>query len=491
MIQRAFAATLSIAIISNAPCQAFANTISAPTQAGSNIVVVPGRNMFSPLSPEQSFGLGQGFMDMQSVSVLPTASSVKAQSRFQGSAVAAPVSQGLKASPVATANVPMSRQDQLKDALAPAQAGFEQSVRMSAARSVLPAADSEQPAQQEEAKSEGTAVKLGTFYDGSKLDGLQSAADPVPATGGTLRTLLSKAKGSASVAKQGITRFLGQGKQLLIRFKRTTVISVGGLNIEAVVTDEEILQELKKVGMEALSVAPGRIYRVLFDDKKGNAAGWAAQMEGHPYVLYATPFDTAVPVWNELTLTFRKSVIVRGGDINFESSVMEDDMASILRKHALTVLESLSDRSFRVAVPLNGDAEKTMAALSHEAMVAQVAMRRGAALLHKVYKAVDWFAGKATLLVLAASILADKFVPILSPYILSTWAIALGIALFERAIHNPYGWYRVTAGAMAGFVVSLAAVPLLGILPAMLLGAAAGVLAVLAWRFLQALARER
>ena len=491
MTKRALAASLSLALVSNVPCQALANTIAAPTQAGSGIVVVPGRSLFTPLSPEQRFGLGQGFVDMQSVGVLPSASPIKVQPQFQGSAAAAPVSQALKASPVAAANVPMPRPDQLKPSLAPAQARLAGSGQMLSAQGLAHAETAAQQQPQEQAESEGTAVKLGAAFDGSKLQGLGAgAADPVPAKEGAFRSLLGRAKGSASAAKQDIARFLGQGKQLLIRFKETTVIDLGGMLIEATVTEENILEELERVGMRVLSVAPGRVYRVLFDSRKGDAAVWTAQMEAHPYVLYAAPFGASAPVWNQLTLTFRESVIVRG-DISFESSVREDDMAEILRKHGLTVLESLSDRSFRVAVPYTTDAEKVMTELSQEAMVARVSMRRGAALLHKVYKAVDWFADKA-LLVLLAVILAGKLMPVLTPYILLSWAIATGIALFERAIHSPYTWHGITAGALSGFVVSLAAAQFFGSAPtALALGTGAGVLAVLTWRFLRALARER
>lgn len=66
MTRIALAASLFLAFVPLAHCGT--DAVSNP-----DILVVPGRSPYYPLPPEQKFGLGQGFLDLQTVTELHAA----------------------------------------------------------------------------------------------------------------------------------------------------------------------------------------------------------------------------------------------------------------------------------------------------------------------------------------------------------------------------------------------------------------------------------
>jgi len=137
-------------------------------------------------------------------------------------------------------------------------------------------------------------------------------------------------------------------KQLAVRFKKTIIANVGGLNVETAVTDDRIAEFLEANGLRLLNKGWGDYeYRVSVTGG-AQAAAMAKLLSGSDLVLYARPAALKVPEERQLEVVFKKTTVVDFNGLRVETAVSPDDITALLLKNGLTVLELSRDGVWKV-----------------------------------------------------------------------------------------------------------------------------------------------
>ncbi|MDD5629922.1 MAG: hypothetical protein PHU21_12710, partial [Elusimicrobia bacterium] len=148
--------------------------------------------------------------------------------------------------------------------------------------------------------------------------------------------------------------------QIRVRFKKSVLADVGGINVEAKVTDADIEAYLESRGLRLLMKGWDGYYTV---SVTGNAQADAVAREisGAGIVLYATPVTFSVPEANQVQIVFKKSTVRNFGGLNAEVAVDETEIGSLLREKGLRVLAI--DRDGLYTVGAEGLSAASMAGL--------------------------------------------------------------------------------------------------------------------------------
>lgn len=156
-------------------------------------------------------------------------------------------------------------------------------------------------------------------------------------------------------------------RRLQVVFKKKTVVSFGGLNVETGVNEGDIGALLRELGLRVLSAERDGAWTVGVEEGR-TAAQAAASLETAGIVLYATPLKLDIPWQRQLVLTLHEKVVLNAGGIRIEASVSEDDLAGLLRKHGLSVIKDM-EGALKVAVREGASAADAAKALSSENIV--------------------------------------------------------------------------------------------------------------------------
>jgi hypothetical protein len=393
--------------------------------------------------------------------------------------------------------------------------------------SALKAAETLAPAGRDESSHEIAQAGQGKVYDNSSKP---RAAEPGP-----VRAFFSRA--------------WAQENQLLVRFKKTTVMNAGGFGIETSIPESEIAKFVQASGTKVLSHGPGRLYRLEKGDLFStlSAAEMSSVLQGHPYVFYARPFQASAHYDQRMAVRFHETVVIRiklgssfaraglpamlkkhglsmvkplGEDaflvglpkavpsrtaieamksdgIFVESFVGEDEMAEVLSRRGLRVLQALGDRTFLVAVPADADAGEMLQALREETMLAETRRLPLAAPFGAVRNSIGWIAKNGGLIFLAALLAANRLYPPAAAPMGAAFisVIALDL-LWKSGAEGVPLWVRAATGALSGLLLAVAGSLVfgLGASPFFLWivagGSAAGAMLVLKVRAEKALQRE-
>lgn len=124
-------------------------------------------------------------------------------------------------------------------------------------------------------------------------------------------------------------------KQIRVRFKKTTVINVGGIRMESQVSDDYIASYLEKKGLRLLSKGWEGDYLVsVTGADKADAV--SREISGTGIVLYATPAAFTAPESEQVQVMFKKT------------SVSEDEIGGLLAEQGLAVLKLDRDGTYTV-----------------------------------------------------------------------------------------------------------------------------------------------
>ncbi|MBI4425704.1 MAG: hypothetical protein HY554_18380 [Elusimicrobia bacterium] len=172
------------------------------------------------------------------------------------------------------------------------------------------------------------------------------AAESAPALGQLLQAA------PAAVEPVPLPRLSPSGRRrvaettVLLRFKKSTVIAVGGMKVEVAVTDGDRLKRVESLGLSILSIDPQGVWRVVSPSLDAEAT--AARLEAENVVLWASPGAFVAPKERRLFVKFRTSLRIDVGGIQAEIGVREDDVARVLRENGLVVLEERGEGGFAV-----------------------------------------------------------------------------------------------------------------------------------------------
>ena len=138
-----------------------------------------------------------------------------------------------------------------------------------------------------------------------------------------------------------------EANQVRIVFKKSTVRSFGGLNVETSVSETEIGELLRAQGLRVLAIDRDGLYTVGAQDLQ--AAAMAGQLQNDAGVLYAKPVKFDPPAASMLIIQLREKYVVSVGGINIENAVSEDDVSSLLRRHGLMLVKILNNGAYKAA----------------------------------------------------------------------------------------------------------------------------------------------
>ena len=136
-------------------------------------------------------------------------------------------------------------------------------------------------------------------------------------------------------------------RQLRLRFKKTILAKVGGIDMESQVTDPDIASYLESKGLRLLSKGWDGYYTVAVTGRD-QADAVARGISGTGIVLYATPLTFTVPEANQIQIVFKKSTVRSFGGLNVETSVDETKIGTLLRDKGLRVLSIDRDGIYTV-----------------------------------------------------------------------------------------------------------------------------------------------
>jgi hypothetical protein len=188
---------------------------------------------------------------------------------------------------------------------------------------------------------------------------------------------------------------------------------------------------------------------------------------------------------------------MKSDGIFVESFVGEDEMAEVLSRRGLRVLQALGDRTFLVAVPADADAGEMLQALREETMLAETRRLPLAAPFGAVRNSIGWIAKNGGLIFLAALLAANRLYPPAAAPMGAAFisVIALDL-LWKSGAEGVPLWVRAATGALSGLLLAVAGSLVfgLGASPFFLWivagGSAAGAMLVLKVRAEKALQRE-
>ncbi|MBI4679219.1 MAG: hypothetical protein HY748_16715 [Elusimicrobia bacterium] len=125
---------------------------------------------------------------------------------------------------------------------------------------------------------------------------------------------------------------------LRLRFNKTILADMGGIKVEAQVTDHDISKFLEDNGLRGLQKSWEGWHEVAVTGSM-QADAVARDLSGRGIVLYATPVALSLPKANRLRIVFKKTTVRDFGGLRVETAVREDEIGAFLRQKGLRVLE--------------------------------------------------------------------------------------------------------------------------------------------------------
>ncbi|MFH1724360.1 MAG: hypothetical protein ABII00_07040 [Elusimicrobiota bacterium] len=156
-------------------------------------------------------------------------------------------------------------------------------------------------------------------------------------------------------------------KQITMRFNKSIMVDVGGLNVEQEVGETHIAEFLESQGLRLLNKNWQGYYTVaVTGEASADAVAWG--ISGRGIVLYATPLKADIPKEDQLIITFKETTVMGRGP-RVAVRVEDRNVAEALRTNGLQVLESDRDGTYRVGVKPGVSAAETAARLSAQGIV--------------------------------------------------------------------------------------------------------------------------
>jgi hypothetical protein len=157
-------------------------------------------------------------------------------------------------------------------------------------------------------------------------------------------------------------------KKLLLRFKKTVLADVAGINIESEVSMAEIKAFLDQRGLRLISEDQYNGIVIAAVTGADVAEAVARDINAKGILLSAKPFTYSAPEERQILLVFKKTTVVDAG-VKTEVEVSDTDKAELLAGLGLTVLEISRQGEWLVAVAPGASADAASQALSRSRLV--------------------------------------------------------------------------------------------------------------------------